>query len=287
MYPLSASSMRRLAVLSVAGLVAACGESGVPGSSPTTPNLTTLATPVPATTLDTAQVKVCKFGSAGTFTVTIDGVASQLSLADGECAVAGMIPPLATGSHSFTVAENADPATVFDSIEVFRTVDKTTVVYQTSAFTPSFSGTFNGDVGRLVEFFNHPAPPPPPPGCTFTLGFWKNHTSDWPSGFAPTDPFFLSGKTWLGALSTPPQGNAYYILSQQYVAAVLNGASGASVPANVQTAIDGATAFFTANAPTPAPSGATRTQLIAWASTLDSYNQGLIGPGHCGTTGPT
>ena len=279
MHSISASSMRRLAVLSVAGLLAACGESGAPGNVPTSANI--LATPIPATTLDTAQLKVCKFGSAGTFTVTIDGNASQLSLNDGECAIAGNIPPLAEGPHSFTVEENSDPATVFDSIEVFRTVLKTTVVYQTSAFTPSFSGTFNGDVGRLVEFFNHPAPPPPPPGCTVTLGFWKNHTSVWPSGFDPSATFFLSGKTWLGAMSTPPQGNAYYILSQQYVAAVLNGASGASAPANVQAAVSGATAFFTANAPTPAPSGATRTQLIAWATLLDQYNNGLVGPGHC------
>ena len=271
--------------MSVAGLVVACGESGMPGSEPTTPTLSSVA--VPATTLDTAQVKVCKFGSAGTFTVTIDGNASQLSLADGECAVAGNIPPLASGSHSFTVEENADPATVFDSIEVFRTVNKTSVAYESSLFTPSVSGTFNGDVGRLVEFFNHPAPPPPPPGCTLTLGFWKNHLSDWPSGYDPTDPFFLSGTTWLGALSTPPKGNAYYILSQQYVAAVLNGASGAQVPQNVQDAIDGATAFFTANTPTPAPSGATRTQLITWASLLDQYNNGFVGPGHCnGDTPP-
>jgi hypothetical protein len=182
------------------------------------------------------------------------------------------------------VEENADPATVFDSLEVFRTVNKTTVVYQESGFTPSFSGIFSGDVGRLVEFFNHPAPPP---GCTLTLGFWKNHLSDWPSGYDPSDPFFLSGGTWLDALSTPPKGNAYYILSQQYVAAVLNAASGASVPSNVQTAIDGATAYFTANAPTPAPSGTVRDQLIAWASLLDQYNNGFVGPGHCnGDTPP-
>jgi hypothetical protein len=254
----------------------------MPGNSPTTPNI--IANAVPATTLDTAQLKVCKFGTAGTFTVTIDGVASQLSLADGECAVAGNIPPLATGPHSFTVEENADPATVFDSIEVFRTVNKTSVAYQTSAFTPSFSGGFSGDVGRLVEFFNHPAPPPPQ-GCTLTQGFWKNHLSDWPSGFDPNDPFFISGQSWIEVLNTSPNGNAYYILAKQYIAAVLNGASGAGAPANVQTAIDGAEAYFAANTPTPAPTGSVRAQLIAWGTLLDQYNTGKVGPGHCG--GPT
>jgi len=39
MHPLSASSMRRLAVLSVAGLLAACGESGAPGNVPTSANV--------------------------------------------------------------------------------------------------------------------------------------------------------------------------------------------------------------------------------------------------------
>jgi hypothetical protein len=275
----NSSPFRHAALLSAVGLMAACSsETNGPVNFPTS-NL--IGDPVPATTLDTAQVKICKFGSAGTFTVTIDGTASQVSLQDGDCQVVGNIPPLATGPHSFTVAENSDPATVFDSLEVFRTVDKTTIVYQTSSTTPSFSGTFNGDVGRLVEFFNHPAPPPPPPGCTVTLGFWKNHLSDWPSGFDPNAAFGSSGKSWIGVLKTSPVGNAYYILAHQYIAAVLNGASGASAPANVQAAISGAAAYFAANSPTPAPSGALRTQLITWATLLDNYNNGLVGPGHC------
>ena len=85
----------------------------------------------------------------------------------------------------------------------------------------------------------------------------------------------------MGVLKTPPKGNAYYILAHQYIAAVLNGASGAGAPANVQAAINGAAAYFGANGPSPAPSGALRTQLINWSDLLDDYNNGLVGPGHC------
>jgi hypothetical protein len=263
--------------MGAAGILAACNEASGPANTAAS-NL--LGAPVPATTLDSAELKICKFGSAGTFTVTVDGVVSQVTLQDGDCQLVGSIPPLAAGNHSFTVAENSDPATVFDSIEVFHTVNKVNVVYETSGLTPSFSSTFNGDVGRLVEFFNHPAPPPPE-GCTFTFGFWKNHPSAWPSGFDPNATFGLSGQTWIGVLKTAPLGNAYYILAHQYIAAVLNGASGASAPANVQSAMSGAAAFFAASGPSPAPSGAQRTQLITWANLLDDYNNGLVGPGHC------
>src|SRR5262245_29302757 len=277
MHPISASSMRRLAVLSVAGLVAACGDSNAPGYVPTSANI--VGTPIPATSLDSAELKLCKFGSAGTFTVTVNGTASQVTLQDGECQQVGTSP---RGGVPWTITENSDPATVFDSVEQFRTVNKTMVVYEISFFTSTVSGTINGDVGRLVEFFNHPAPPPPPPGCTLTQGFWKTHASDWPSGSDPNSTFFLSGNTWIGVLGVSPQGNAYYILAKQYIAAVLNGLGGASAPANVQAAIAGAGAYFAANAPTPAPSGATRTQLTTWGTLLDNYNRGVVGPGHCG-----
>ena len=279
---ISASSMRRLAVLSVAGLLAACSESGAPGYVPTSASI--VGTPIPAVEADTGKLKVCKFGTAATFTITIDGVASSVTLQDGECQVVGQ-HTAGQGNHQFTIAENSDPAIVFDSLEVFfKTVaNKTTTFYQTSGFTSSFSDNFNGDVGRVVEFFNHPAPPPPPPdqGCTVTLGWYKNHSNQWPSGFDPNATFQLSGKTWLGVLKTQPNGNGYYILAHQYITAVLNGGAGASAPANVQAAINGAAAYFAANGPTPAPSGALRTQLVNWSNLLDDYNNGLVGPGHC------
>ena len=63
-----------------------------------------------------------------------------------------------------------------------------------------------------------------------TIPFDPSHTADFEyfeevgcSPFGPNSIFFLSGKTWLGALKTPPRrGSAYYILAKQYIAAVLN-----------------------------------------------------------------
>ncbi len=137
-----------------------------------------------------------------------------------------------------------------------------------------------------------------PSGCTLTQGYWGTHNNDvcatdpgsplcvtWPAPYAPDNTFFLSGQTWLQVLGTPAAGNQYYVLAYQYIAAVLNQASGATVPAGVQQVIDEATTWFDANAPaacaTPGSCGAQAT----WAGILDTYNNGLYpgGPAHCGS----
>lgn len=139
-------------------------------------------------------------------------------------------------------------------------------------------------------------------GCTLTQGYWKTHSDRGPAPFddnwnnlgnvdgdgsseQESENFFLSGMTWYQVFWTAPKGNAYYLLAHQYMAAVLNTLNGASVPANVQTALNDAATLFTTY--TPAQVGAwkgnnaTRQQFITLAGTLGSYNEGLIGPGHC------
>jgi hypothetical protein len=130
-------------------------------------------------------------------------------------------------------------------------------------------------------------------GCTLTQGYWKTHSEFGPAPYDATwaqlpngasTPFYYSGKTWYQVFWTPPAGgNAYDQLAHQYMAARLNILNGAATTAAVDAALAGAHTYFNnpANTGSPAPSGATRTQLGAWASTLDSYNNGLIGPGHC------
>ena len=147
---------------------------------------------------------------------------------------------------------------------------------------------------------------PCPEGCTLTQGYWKTHNDSFWGG-APSDEtwfllgdvdldlvsegeletFFLSGGTYFDAMWTAPQGNAYYQLSRQYIAAILNQLDGAAVPANVQDAIDAAEDLFMEY--TPAEVAAAkgkggkelRSQFTTLASLLASYNEGLIGPGHC------
>jgi hypothetical protein len=126
--------------------------------------------------------------------------------------------------------------------------------------------------------------------CTLTQGYWKTHSAQGP---APYDaawknigaleeqtPFFLSGQTWIGVFNTAPAGNAYYTLAHQYMAAKLNVLDGASAPAGVSAALAQAEALFNANTPAQV-TRTNRSEFNSLAALLDSYNNGLTGPGHC------
>jgi hypothetical protein len=130
---------------------------------------------------------------------------------------------------------------------------------------------------------------PPEHGCTLTPGYWKTHSKYGPAQYDSTwaligedTAFFLSGKTWYEVLWTPPSGgNAYYILAHAYIAARLNVLAGTSTTPAVDAALAWATTFFSTHGPSPSPSGSLRATALANATTLDNYNNGLIGPGHC------
>lgn len=134
-------------------------------------------------------------------------------------------------------------------------------------------------------------PPPVGHGCTLTPGYWKTHSLFGPAPYNDTwailpdgasTLFFLSGQTYFEALWTEPSGgNAYYILAHAYIAAVLNIADGASAPDEVMDGIAFAENFFAVNLPTTKLTKAQRSMAIAWATILDNYNNGRIGPGHC------
>jgi hypothetical protein len=128
--------------------------------------------------------------------------------------------------------------------------------------------------------------------CTLTQGYWKTHNDLFKGGAASDETwellpsgeetiFFLSGKNWFEVFNTAPKGNAYYNLAHQYMAAYLNTLTGASVPSEVQDALDDAETFFSANAPTATLSKTVKAQLTSLAGTLGAYNEGEIGPGHC------
>jgi hypothetical protein len=121
-------------------------------------------------------------------------------------------------------------------------------------------------------------------GCTLTQGYWKNHNElrtqasqrlDWPAPFDEAQ--LLCGQKWLDILHTVPHGEAWYILAHQYIAASLNSAAGASTT-DLGTALADARAILAGNC-----GGITteRQKAIDLSYKLDSYNNGLIGPGHC------
>jgi hypothetical protein len=141
-------------------------------------------------------------------------------------------------------------------------------------------------------------------GCTYTQGYWKTHSHHGP---APEDPdwynigdvdddgtaegadetFFIekSGNTmtWYEVFQTNPAGgNVYYQLAHQYMAAKLNIENGAASTSSVDAAISWAEHnFFPIYSPSSNLPDAIKTKASQYATLLDRYNNGLIGPGHC------
>jgi hypothetical protein len=142
--------------------------------------------------------------------------------------------------------------------------------------------------------------PPPDTGCTRTKGYWKNH-----AGFGPQEDVVTPLlPLWLGT----PNGDesvlvdsarvAYDILTQhvygepsngvtklyaQLLAAKLNIAAGADGE-DVEDVIADADEFL-AEFSWEDWGDLTREQrqmVLNWKDTLDAYNNGFIGPGHCG-----
>jgi hypothetical protein len=126
-------------------------------------------------------------------------------------------------------------------------------------------------------------------GCTLSQGYWKTHSKYGPAPYDDTwakvgedTAFYLSGQTWYAVLwTTPAGGNAYYILAHQYIAAKLNILNGAASTPQVDAAIAWATTFFNTYTPSSTLSKAIRKNAVSYASILDRYNNGYVGPGHC------
>jgi hypothetical protein len=221
-----------------------------------------------------AVVNVCKQGTAATFQYQMGlGAPTQsLSLADGECKPIGTVPAAQQDDVIVTVRENPSASYQLDHIALLKGLNS----QQSIAGQSSVS--FEGAHGAVVTFHNVPVTTST--GCTYTQGYYKNKGAS----LLPSGNFYSSGQTYLGVLQTAPKGNGYYILAHQHIAATLN-AKSASVPPSAQTALTQATAYFATSGITPSnPYTATFTKdkLTGWADLLARYNEGLIGPGHCG-----
>lgn len=131
-------------------------------------------------------------------------------------------------------------------------------------------------------------------GCTLTQGYWKRHNEyatprglrrDWPGSMDEDDLICASdSRSLLTLLETPSSGgDAYLILAKQLVAAELNIENGASSTAQVDDAIADGLASIAAHCGELVPaSSADGGQMTHLAGVLDAYNNGLVGPGHCG-----
>lgn len=124
-----------------------------------------------------------------------------------------------------------------------------------------------------------------PKGCVRTQGYWGNKPGVvWAAGYSRSTSFSASGLTWQQVLDTPPRGgNAYLILAHQYIAALLNKASGASAPAGVQTILNNAATWFASGVNLESCSASGCELQKTWAGILDTYNNGEYpgAPRHC------
>jgi hypothetical protein len=135
--------------------------------------------------------------------------------------------------------------------------------------------------------------PEEPSGCTLTQGYWKTHYEtarnrsqriNWPAPLDENQTLCAGdSRTLLQLLQTNVSGgNAYLILAHQYIAAILNQASGASSTPEVTNAIDQAKILLEAKCGQFVHSSTADGKLmVIMGGVLDAYNNGFTGPGHC------
>lgn len=139
---------------------------------------------------------------------------------------------------------------------------------------------------------------PCPGGCTLTIGYWKTHagfTGRNPDRVTPLLPIWLGTSGGAKSVQVTSAAQAVSLLSMsgdasnginklyaQLLGAKLNIAKGADGSAVANT-ISAADAFLATNnaADWGGLTRAQRNTVLGWMTTLDNYNNGLIGPGHC------
>jgi hypothetical protein len=117
--------------------------------------------------------------------------------------------------------------------------------------------------------------------CTLTPGYWKTHPEAWPVQQLTIGNNLYSASQLMDMLWQPTAGNGITNLTRQLIAAKLNIAMGTD-PSAVSSAITQADAMIGNLVPPPIGSGYLKpSQTSSLVSTLDAYNNGKIGPGHC------
>lgn len=86
----------------------------------------------------------------------------------------------------------------------------------------------------------------------------------------------LCGKTYFEIVNTPPEGDAWLILAQQWIVVLLNAVDGCEVPPDVYQALWDAEILLYGSCGSIDPSE--REEAIGLAELLEAYNEGLMGP---------
>jgi len=226
------------------------------------------------------EVEVCKYGTDGTFRVSVGGTLTDFTIAAGTCKVVAIDKTTVLNvASTVAVVELSSPLYTLASVARQR-IDfipntQTDVLGALSTVTDGIGVPVNAFHGDLFVYHNQAAVPA---HCTYTMGWYKNHTSSWPSGTLTPNTVFDGGQTIIDLLNTPPKGSQYIILAHQYLTALLNIQGGSSVPPAVQTALNTAQAYFNGGGN---GTGDPNVDITGVSTILDNYNNGLTGPGHC------
>jgi len=122
-----------------------------------------------------------------------------------------------------------------------------------------------------------------PGDCTLTQGYWKNHADAWPVASLTIGTNTYSKDELLVILKTPVKGNGLISLSHQLIAAKLNVAAGAT-SSSISDAIAQADALI--GSLKLGTDSLTTAEVAALVDKLTQFNEGAIGPGHCGEENP-
>jgi hypothetical protein len=152
------------------------------------------------------------------------------------------------------------------------------ILYVNVAGTTTFTAQDNRDAVMEIVFS---CCPPPQGGCTYSQGYWKNHAEAWPVSSLNLGSNSYDQDELLSILTQPTGGNGLVSLARQLIAAKLAIANGADDTA-IATTIASADALIGSKLIPPVGADfVSPSATDALTQTLDDYNNGLIGPGHC------
>ena len=119
--------------------------------------------------------------------------------------------------------------------------------------------------------------------CRFTLGYWKNHASAWPTLSLTLGTVTYTQSQLLQILNQPANGNGLLILEHQLIAAKLN-ALLSPPPSAIASDIAAADAMIGGLIPPPIGTDSLNPSSVsALESDLDAFNNGQAAGDHCVT----
>lgn len=212
--------------------------------------------------------------------IDFDDLSTQINIINGDATITDtMVSDNMECSYpddcKFSYEHNVDTS-VCETISVTNTATLTAGLVKLSATTVVDINVEGGSCGG--------------DGCTYTIGYWRTHTKYGPAKkrdsvwdtLGEDTTFHKSGQSYYTVINSSSAGGAYYTLARQFIAATLNINAGASLPLNVKQAITDSTILFQNYTPSEVKKSKTITNtFISYVGLLTSYNEGVIGPGHC------